>query len=212
MDSTTARILSLGDSYTIGEAVSEAERWPVQLAALLRERGLEVEAPRIIARTGWTTMDLQAAIDQAELAPPYDLVTLLIGVNNQYQGRSLEEYREGFVDLLGRAIDFAGSDPSRVLVLSIPDYGVTPFASEMDREAIGSELELFNAANLELTMAAGVAYVDITPISLHAAENASFVAEDGLHPSGEMDRGWAELALHAAETALRSPEQESSKK
>jgi lysophospholipase L1-like esterase len=212
MDSTTARILSLGDSYTIGEAVDEAERWPVQLAALLRERGLEVEPPRIIARTGWTTMDLQAAVSEAELAPPYDLVTLLIGVNNQYQRRSLEEYREGFADLLNRAIDFAGSDPRRVLVLSIPDYGVTPFASEMDREAIGSELELFNAANLELTLAAGVAYVDITPTSLRAVEDLSLVAGDGLHPSGEMYRAWAELALHAAETALRSPAQGSSEK
>jgi uncharacterized membrane protein YfcA/lysophospholipase L1-like esterase len=197
------RILSLGDSYTIGEAVTEAERWPLQLAELLRQRGAEVESPRIIARTGWTTMDLQAAINEAELEPAYDLVTLLIGVNNQYQGRSLEEYRQGFAALLERAITLAGSDASRVLVLSIPDYGVTPFASEMDPAAISAELEQFNAANLEITTRAGVAYVDITPISLRAAEDPSFVAGDGLHPSGAMYQAWAELALPAAMTALR---------
>jgi lysophospholipase L1-like esterase/uncharacterized membrane protein YfcA len=200
---TAFRILSLGDSYTIGEAVAEAERWPLQLAELLREKGAEVESPTIIARTGWTTLDLQAAVDEAELQPPYDLVTLLIGVNNQYQGRSLEEYREGFAALLERAIELAGSDASRVLVLSIPDYGVTPFASEMDRETIRDELAQFNAANLEITMRAGVAYVDITPISLRAAADPSLVAGDGLHPSGAMYRAWAELALPAAVTSLR---------
>ena len=110
-----------------GGAVPEMERWPVQLARLLEERGVEVESPQIIARTGWTTMNLQAALTDADLRPPYDLVTLLIGVNNQYQGRSLDEYREGFADLLGQAIELAGSDRSRVVVLSIPDYAVGEF-------------------------------------------------------------------------------------
>lgn len=197
-----ARILSLGDSYTIGEAVAEDERWPVHLAGLLREGGIEVEPPRIIARTGWTTMDLRAALDDAQLEPPYDLVTLLIGVNNQYQGRSLEEYREGYEALLGQAIDLAGDDPSRVVVLSIPDYGVTPFASEMDTVAISAELMQFNAAKQEITSRARVAYVDITPISLRAATDPSLVADDGLHPSGLMYRAWAELALPFATVAL----------
>jgi uncharacterized membrane protein YfcA/lysophospholipase L1-like esterase len=196
------RILSLGDSYTIGEAVAEEERWPVHLAELLRAGGIEVERPRIIARTGWTTMDLQAALDEADLEPPYDLVTLLIGVNNQYQGRSLEEYRGGYAALLDQAIDLAGDEPSRVVVLSIPDYGVTPFAGEMDSAAISAELEQFNAAKREITLRAGVAYVDITPISLQAAADASLVADDGLHPSGAMYRAWAELALPAAEAIL----------
>ncbi len=197
------RILSLGDSYTIGEAVAEGERWPVHLAGLLREVGVGVEPPRIIAQTGWTTMDLQVALNDAQLDPPYDLVTLLIGVNNQYQGRSLEEYREGFAGLLEQAIDLAGADPARVVVLSIPDYGVTPFASEMDTAAISTALEQFNAANQEITLRAGVAYVDITPISLQAATDPSLVARDGLHPSGEMYRAWAELALPVAERILR---------
>ncbi len=197
-----ARILSLGDSYTVGEAVAEEERWPVHLAGLLREGGIEVELPRIIARTGWTTMDLRAALNDAQLDPPYDLVTLLIGVNNQYQGRSLEEYREGFAALLEQAIDLAGTDASRVVVLSIPDYGVTPFAGEMDVAAISAELEQFNAANREVTLRAGVAYVDITPISLQAATDPSLVAGDGLHPSGQMYRAWAELALPVAAAVL----------
>lgn len=198
-----SRVLSLGDSYTIGEAVPEEERWPVHLAGLLGAGGIEVEPPRIIARTGWTTMDLQAALNDAQLHPPYDLVTLLIGVNNQYQGRSLGEYREGFALLLELAIDLAGADPSRVVVLSIPDYGVTPFASEMDTAAISAALAQFNAANREITLRAGVAYVDITPISLQAATDPSMVAGDGLHPSGEMYRAWAELALPFAEAVLR---------
>ena len=201
------RILSLGDSYTIGESVAEEERWPVQLAALLREGNIEVELPRIIARTGWTTMDLQAALNEARLDPPldppYDLVTLLIGVNNQYQGRPLDEYREGFAALLDVAIDLAGADPSRVVVLSIPDYAVTPFASEMDTAAISAALEQFNAANREITLRAGVSYVDITPISLGAASDPSLVAGDGLHPSGEMYRAWAELTLPVAAAVLR---------
>ena len=198
-----SRILSLGDSYTIGESVPEGDRWPVQLAGLLREAGLEIEPPRIIARTGWTTMDLQAALAESELDPPYDLVTLLIGVNNQYQGLSLEEYREGFAALLEHAIELAGADRTHVVVLSIPDYGVTPFANEMDTATIAAELEQFNAANRAITVSAGVAYVDITPISLGAATDPTLVAEDGLHPSGAMYRAWAELTLPAAERILR---------
>lgn len=198
------RILSLGDSYTIGEAVAEEERWPVQLAALLRERGLEVEPPHIIAATGWTTMDLEAALAAEEkLDPPYDLVTLLIGVNNQYQGRPLQEYRYGFSRLLRRATEMAGDDPLAVLVLSIPDYGVTPFARDRDPPSISAELARFNAANQEICLQADVPYVDITQFSLGAADAPALVAEDGLHPSGQMYAAWAEMALPSAEAALR---------
>lgn len=206
--SSALRILCLGDSFTIGEAVAEERRWPVQLAALLRERGLQVDDPRIIATTGWTTEDLEAALDEAEhaangLEPPYDLVTLLIGVNDQHDGRSLDQYREGFTRLLQRSIELAGGDPLGVLVLSIPDYGVTPYARHMDPPSISAELARFNAANQEVTLQAGVPYVDITQIWLEAADDPALVAQDGLHPSGRMYAAWAELALPAAEAALR---------
>ncbi|HEU0013481.1 MAG TPA: GDSL-type esterase/lipase family protein, partial [Longimicrobium sp.] len=135
------RFLALGDSYTIGEAVAEAERWPVRLAALLRERGMDVADPEIIARTGWTTDELSAAIDERDPQGPYALVSLLIGVNNQYRGRSADEYRGEFAALLRRAIAFAGGDAGRVIVLSIPDWGVTPFAEGRDRAAIAAEID-----------------------------------------------------------------------
>jgi len=201
--SDPVRILALGDSYTIGEAVAERERWPVQLARELRERGHPVAEPRIVATTGWTTDELMAGIEAAELAPPYDLVTLLIGVNNQYRGRPLEEYREQFRQLLEQAVEFAaGNDPSRVLVLSIPDYGVTPFAADRDPETIGREIDRFNAAARRITTDPGARWVDVTPYSRQAAEDPSLVASDGLHPSGRMYAGWVQLVLPEAQAAL----------
>ncbi|MBK5260447.1 MAG: SGNH/GDSL hydrolase family protein, partial [Thermoanaerobaculia bacterium] len=122
------RFLALGDSYTIGEAVPESERWPVQLANALRARGIDVNGPQIIAKTGWTTDELNAAIDAADPRGPFDLVTLLIGVNNQFRGRDAEQYRGQLAALLQRAIGFAGGDAKRVIVVSIPDWGVMPFA------------------------------------------------------------------------------------
>jgi hypothetical protein len=143
------KFLALGDSYTIGESVDEAERWPVQLAALLRNQGFSVDDPQIIARTGWTTDELSAAIDAADPQGPYDLVSLLIGVNNQYRGRDSEGYRIEFIALLQRAIGFAGGQPSHVIVLSIPDWGVTPFASNSDAAKIAAEIDTYNAINKE---------------------------------------------------------------
>ena len=196
------RFLALGDSYTIGEGVDEAERWPVQLAALLRERGMDVADPQIIARTGWTTDELSAAIDAADPQGPYALVSLLIGVNNQYRGRSADEYRGQFADLLRRAIGFAGGDASRVIVLSIPDWGVTSFAAGRDRARITAEIDAFNAINREETERAGARYVDITPQSRAAGADPAFLVSDGLHPSGRAYAEWARLALPAATEAL----------
>ncbi len=197
-------LLSLGDSYTIGESVAPADRWPVQLARLLREQGYSVAEPRIIAQTGWTTGDLAAAIQEGELEPPYDIVTLLIGVNNQYRGYSLEDYQREFANLLEQAIAFAGGDSGRVFVLSIPDWSVTPFAFGRDRAAIAAAIDAFNAINRELADSRGVHYVDVTPISRQAIEDEALLAPDGLHPSAKMYAEWARLALPDVLQALRS--------
>jgi lysophospholipase L1-like esterase len=196
------RILALGDSYTIGEGVPEAERWAVRLAALLRERGVAAGEPQIIARTGWTTDELSAAIDREEPRGPYALVTLLIGVNNQYRGRDVEEYRAEFAALLRRAVGFAGGDASRVVVLSIPDWGVTPFADGRDRARIAAEIDAYNAANRDEAARAGARYVDVTPQTRAAGADPAFLVGDGLHPSGRAYAEWARLALPAALAAL----------
>jgi len=188
------RFLALGDSYTIGESVAPAERWPMQLAALLRAEGMPMDDPLIIATTGWTTDELRAGIDRAAPAGTFDLVSLLIGVNNQYRGRGQDEYRRQFVDLLKRAIEFAGGKPGRVLVLSIPDWGATPFAVGRNRARIAAEIDAFNAINREEAERHGARYVDVTPVSRKAASDASLIAGDGLHPSGKMYAEWARLA------------------
>ena len=196
------RFLALGDSYTIGESVPEEQRWPVQLAAMLRERGVPVDDPVIIARTGWTTDELAAGIGAAPPEGRFDLVSLLIGVNNQYRGRDAEEYRTQFRERLTQAIGFAGGDPRRVIVLSIPDWGVMPFAEGRDRARIASEIDRFNAINREETSRAGARYVDVTPVSREATGNPALAAGDGLHPSGAQYTRWAQLALPAALAAL----------
>ena len=197
------RFLALGDSYTIGESVIPAERWPVQLAALLRREGVALDAPEIIATTGWTTDELSAGIDRADPHGSFELVSLLIGVNNQYRGRDLGEYRLQFAALLARAIHFAIGNPKRVLVLSIPDWGVTPFAQGRDRAAISRAIDAFNAVNRAAAEQAGTPYIDVVPVSRQAALDPTLIAGDGLHPSGKMYTEWARLALPAARVALR---------
>ena len=193
---TNARYLALGDSYTIGESVDASERFPVQLA-----RDLHFGEPQIIAKTGWTTDELNAAIDEANVTGTYDLVTLLIGVNNQYRGRDAEQYRGQFAALLRRAVGFAGGDAKKVIVVSIPDWGVTPFAEGRDRARIAAEIDRYNAVNRQETERAGVRYVDITPISRRA--DPTLVAADGLHPSGKQYAEWAKLIARNAQPATR---------
>jgi lysophospholipase L1-like esterase len=192
--------LALGDSYTIGEGVAEAEaeRWPAQLA-----HALGTPAAEILARTGWTTDELAAAMAQHVFHPPYDLVTLLIGVNNQYRGRDLANYREEFRALLERAIELAGDRPERVIVVSIPDWGVTRFGHESKRDTaqIAREIDLYNAANAEISRSARVHYVDVTMFS---REDPGLVVDDGLHPSGAAYRRWSEAVLPIARRALSS--------
>ncbi len=187
--------LALGDSYTIGEAVAEGERWPVQLVNQLREAGIQVADPQIIATTGWTTDELQAAIAQEKPEGPYDLVSLLIGVNNQYRGYPIENYKKEFGQLLNQAIKFAGGNPERVVVVSIPDYGVTPFAAEKNPAKIASELENYNKVAKQIAESHQVPFFDITPASRLAKSDSSLVATDGLHPSGKMYTHWAETVF-----------------
>ncbi|MDA1080141.1 MAG: GDSL-type esterase/lipase family protein [Gemmatimonadetes bacterium] len=197
---SAAAFLALGDSYTIGEQVEPAERWPVQLASLLRAAGADVSDPRIIARTGWTTDELAAGIGAAHVTGQYALVSLLIGVNNQYRGRSADEYQVQFRGLLDLAIGFAAPGPARVIVLSIPDWGVMPFAEGRDRERIGREIDEFNAIAKAEVDRAGTHWVDVTPIS--RAMQSGWAATDGLHPSGAQYAEWAKLAFGVARAAL----------
>lgn len=198
---TAPRVLALGDSYTIGESVAVEERWPNQLARALRAEGIALTDPEIIAKTGWTTDELNAAINAAAPKGPYDLVTLLIGVNNQYRGRDAEEYRRQFAALLQRAIGFAGGDAKNVVVVSIPDWGVTPFAEGRDRAKIAGEIDRYNAINREETARAGARYVDITPGSRR--NDPALVAGDGLHPSAVQYGEWTKAILPEARAALR---------
>ena len=198
------KYLALGDSYTVGEGVPPSGRWPEVMARALREDGIALDDPRVIAKTGWTTDELAAAIDAEEPLGRFDFVTLLVGVNNQYRGRSVAGYRGEFAELLRRAIGFAGGNPGRVLVLSIPDWGVTPFAREQERDAtqVATELDAFNAAAATVAGQHGVAFVDITGISRErGAEDAMLVA-DRLHPSAAMHALWAEAAAPVARRLL----------
>jgi len=187
----TFRYLALGDSYTIGEGVEASKRWPVLLAEKIRQAGGDVQEVRIIARTGWTTDELMAGVDRAALEGPYDLVTLLIGVNNQYRGRDVEEFRIQLIDLLHRARNLAGGRAERVVAVSIPDWGVTPFARTRNRDRISREIDSFNAVKRAEAERAGSHFVDITSLSRKAVNDSALLASDGLHPSAEMYGLWA---------------------
>lgn len=195
--------LALGDSYTIGESVAENKRFPVQLADSLAEKGIHLKPVDIVARTGWTTDELMAGIEDAPLEASYDLVTLLIGVNNQYRGRDTAEYRVEFTRLLDRAIHFAANDKGRVIVISIPDYGVTPFAAQLDQEKIAREIDAFNRINQEITEARTIRYVGVTDISRLVKEDLTLIANDGLHPSGKMYALWISRLIPGAEEILK---------
>ncbi len=197
------RILALGDSYTIGQSVKDSERWPVQLSNLIRRKGLSIGDPEIIARTGWATNELSEGIDRKNPKGPYPLVTLSIGVNNQFRKRSEQEFRKQFAGLLKRALALAGGHKERVLVISIPDYGVTPFGQARGTEAIANAIDRFNAIKKDVASKAGVVFIDVTDISRKAGADGSLVAEDGLHPSGKMYEQWAQRILPHALKILK---------
>ena len=196
------RYLALGDSYTIGESVPESDRWPNQLAKQLVADGIQTDVT-ILARTGWTVDELWKGIQVNPPAGTYDLVTLLIGVNDQYRGYPAIGYRDDFRFMLNIAIEYAGGDPNRVIVLSIPDWGMTPFAAGRNTQIIAQEIDQFNSINREEAETAGVHYVDITPISRTVIATSTLVAPDGLHPSETMYSEWVDLALPIAQDILK---------
>lgn len=197
------RYLALGDSYTIGEGVSARSRWPNQLVKLLEAEGLPTDVT-IIARTGWTVDELWQGIQADPPQGTYDLVTLLIGVNDQYRGYAAQWYRDKFRFMLTQAISYTGGHPDQVIVLSIPDWGFTPFAAQRgDTEPISQMIDEFNAVNLEETNAVGAHYVDVTVISRMALDDFELIAGDRLHPSRKMYAMWAEKVLPVALEILR---------
>jgi lysophospholipase L1-like esterase len=201
---TTLSYLALGDSYTIGESVAPEDRYPAQVMRELCAAGYSCgEQPDIIATTGWTTRDLLRAMAMNKPATGYQAVSLLIGVNNQFQGRSQAEYREEFTELLEQAIALAGDKPAHVLVLSIPDYSVTPFAQYRDTAYIAAQIDSFNLINAQVAAASHVNYLDITGESRKAAIDRSLIATDGLHFSGKEYGIWANLMMPMMRTMIK---------
>jgi lysophospholipase L1-like esterase len=198
MDTQELTYLALGDSYTIGEGVEESGRYPNQVVELVKKDGIEFKKPTIIAKTGWTTDELHEGIIAAGVENnTYDLVTLLIGVNNQYRGRDIENYKEEFEGLLKKSIKYAKGNPNHVVVISIPDWGVTPFAMERgtDQQKVRNEIDLFNKAKKEISQKLGVHYINITDRYREIGANPEMVVDDNLHPSHLVYQEWAkELA------------------
>ena len=197
-------MLCLGDSYTIGQSVSEDERFPNQCVKLLDKQGIHFDKPHIVAKTGWTTDELALAIDEAKVSGTFDCVTLLIGVNNQYRGYDKEMiYRKEFKSLLETAVKFAGDNHNHVFVVSIPDWGATPFGANdvKGRSAaqIGKEIDEYNAIAKEISQAYKVHFIDINPVSKKAAHDSSLIANDNLHPSRKMYAEWSELIVKEME-------------
>jgi lysophospholipase L1-like esterase len=200
---TTLQILSLGDSYTIGQSVPVEDRWPEILADSLQAVEYTVDTVRIIARTGWTTSNLLAALDQEDISTDYDLVSLLIGVNNQYRGTGLTSYRSEFSQLLQRAIEYAGDRPQNVFVLSIPDYSETPFADRLDKQKIAAEIDQYNSENRAISEKFGVRYVYITDLTRGIEDRYDeLLAYDMLHYSGAMHALWVQRSLPVVQSIL----------
>ena len=204
-DSSAKNYLALGDSYTIGQSVEEADNFPNRLVTALQHKGIKINPPEIRAVTGLTTGDLIASL---RTTPPslqqYDLVSLLIGVNNQFQGRTIAEYEIEFRFLLSEAIKYAGGDKRKVMVISIPDYSVMPFAEGSDTKRISKEINLFNSAQKKIAAEAGVAFINITPVSRKGKNDPSLRADDGLHPSGKQYGMWITQLLPKAMEVLKS--------
>jgi lysophospholipase L1-like esterase len=194
--------LALGDSYTIGQGVQTIERFPHITSAMLRQQNISLADPLYIAMTGWTTLNLQNAINQTTLGT-YDVVSLLIGVNDQYQGLDTAGYRLRFTQLINKAVSLAGNNAKKVFVLSIPDYSVTPFVSAASKSRISREIDEFNAINKQIALGYNIAYIDITPLTREVANDPSLLANDGLHYSGKQHQKWAELLAPLVKAVLQ---------
>lgn len=201
----SVNFLALGDSYTIGDGVVLSQRWPNQLADTLRSLGIEVNKIDNISRTGWTTSDLLFELEQNPVTSDYNLVSLLIGVNNQFQGLSIEDYTSEFEQLLDMALSFAGRDKSRVFVLSIPDYGITPWGIDTGSLTISEEIDAFNEVNKEITSNFNIAYINVTDISRLASDKPELLAADKLHPSGLMYKKWVKRLMGEIEIKKNDP-------
>ncbi len=195
--------LALGDSYTIGEQVPMTGNFPHQAVALLKKRDIDISDPVIIATTGWTTDELAASIREHNIRETFSIVTLLIGVNNQYRGRTVENYREEYEQLLVQAIGFAHNVPERVFVLSIPDWGATPYAEGKDRTQIAKEIDSYNAAKKEITLRHKCHFIDITESTRQNGADHNFLAPDLLHPNDREYAIWAEQLATEVEKELR---------
>jgi lysophospholipase L1-like esterase len=191
MDQHTYSYLALGDSYTIGEGLAISESFPYQAVQLLRQSGYAFCAPEIVAKTGWTTDELLRAVSNINLQTPYDFVSVLIGVNNQYRGRSAEEYATQFETILQLSITYSDNNPSRVFVLSIPDWGATPFAEDQKRKEIAEAVDEFNLVNKKITFQYSGNYIDITPGTRETLFDNSLLTSDHLHPSAKLYARWA---------------------
>ncbi|HRO43783.1 MAG TPA: SGNH/GDSL hydrolase family protein [Flavipsychrobacter sp.] len=195
--------LALGDSYTIGEQVPLQENFPYQTVRLLREKRIEVADPVIVAKTGWTTDELAMAVREEGIKETFSIVTLLIGVNNQYRGREIENYKQEFTQLLDQAIVFANGHTQNVFVLSIPDWGITPFAHDKDRNKVAREIDAYNLVKKEITAAHTCNYLNITDSTRKNGTIAEYLAEDGLHPSAKEYKIWAERLAPMIEEILK---------
>jgi len=197
------KYLALGDSYTIGESVNPPERWPHQLVSRLSESGIEISFPKIIATTGWTTGELIAAVEKEKPSKDYDLVSLLIGVNNQYRGYPMATYQNEFEELLESAIRCGRGIEKNVFVISIPDYGVTPFAAEKNPPKIAQELDQYNRIAKTICERYDAPFINIIDVSREAKYQQDLAAKDGLHPSGKMYSLWVDLIYPSVEKMLR---------
>lgn len=197
------KYLALGDSYTIGQNVSSTDRYPYLTVVALRSLGVNISDPEYIATTGWTTANLQNAIKLQNVLGTYDAVSLLIGVNDQYQGVDTATYRVRFTQLLMKAVELAGNKKERVFVLSIPDYSATPYVAANDKQRVSNEIDGFNAINRQVTLQNNISYINITPLTRQAAHDGSLLANDGLHYSGKEYQEWANLLAPAMQMVLQ---------
>lgn len=184
-------LLCLGDSYTIGEGLPLHESFPYQLTQLLRKKGIHCHAPEIVAQTGWTTFELAEHLIHQELEESYDFVTLLIGVNNQYRELNADDYKEDFDFLAKKAIHLAKGNPHKVVIISVPDWGISPFAKTKDAKQIAKAIDAYNEVNANIAFKYDCNYCDITPITRLAAGDETLFTKDGLHPAAGEYAKWA---------------------